>query len=408
MKLPRIAGIYKITNTLNGLYYVGSTVNIKKRHYGHFSKLRVNKHANFHLQAAFNKYGESSFRFEIVEECLGMSIEELRAVEQKYLDAILDWRECYNMVKIANHLKALPPIKESTRQKMSLRRGEANPNFGKKHSEELKLEMAEVRRVRGSGVYLTDTNTWKVNIKLLGDKTDTYLGTYADETVARRVKELAEQLYWDNDDAVKTELEGLKAWAITNTVNARKKGMGVTLTPDGTWKVHITVNDNRIYLGIYKTEGLARNVRDLAEQVYWDANVSLLPELEAAKLKANTAHNQKHYGGGVVFNKSRGVWLARIRLNGKTAQLGSFKTEVEAKEQRVKAEKYYYDGDESFAHFFNKPKKEKTLPTGVQLRDNGKYRAVININNKRHTLGTFIELEDAIAARLAAEQSLLS
>jgi hypothetical protein len=89
-------------------------------------------------------------------------------------------------------------------------------------------------------------------------------------------------------------------------------------------------------------------------------------------------------------------------------QVGTFKTEAEAKERRVQAEKYYYDGDESFAYLFNKPKKEKALPTGVQLRDNGKYRAVININNKRHTLGTFTELEDAIAARLAAEQSLLS
>jgi group I intron endonuclease len=408
MKLPRIAGIYKITNTLNGLYYVGSTVNIKKRHYGHFSKLRVNKHANFHLQAAFNKYGESSFRFEIVEECLGMSIEELRAVEQKYLDAILDWHECYNMVRIANHLKALPPIKESTRQKMSLRRGVANPNFGKKHPEELKLEMAEVKRVRGSGVYITDTNTWKVNIKLLGDKTDTYLGTYADEAVARMVKSLAEKLYWDNDISVKGELDALKLTAITNTVNARKCGTGVVLTPDGTWKVLIGVNHTQIYLGIYKTEQLARTVRSLAEKVYWDNDESLLPELEAAKLQANTPHNQKHYGGGVVFDKRRGDWLARIRLNGKTVQVGTFKTEAEAKERRVQAEKYYYDGDESFAYLFNKPKKEKALPTGVQLRDNGKYRAVININNKRHTLGTFTELEDAIAARLAAEQSLLS
>lgn len=408
MKLPRIAGIYKITNTLNGLYYIGSTVNIKKRHYGHFSKLRVNKHDNFHLQAAFNKYGESAFHFEIVEECLGKSIEELRAVEQKYLDAISDWRECYNMARVANHLKALPPVKESARQKMSLRRGKANPNFGKKHPEELKLEWAEIKRVRGSGVYVTDTGSWKVNIKLLGEKTDTYLGTYLEETVARRVKELAEVLYWDNDNSVKEELDSLKTTAITNTINARKYGTGVTLTPDGTWKVLIGVNHNQIYLGIYKTEQLARTVRDLAEKVYWDNEESLLPELEAAKLQANTPHNQKHYGGGVVFDKRKGDWLARIRLNGKTVQVGTFKTKAEAKERRVQAEKYYYDNDESLAHLFDKPKKEKTLPTGVQLRDNGKYRAVININNKRHILGTFVKLEDAIAARLAAEQSLLS
>ena len=63
------SGIYKITNTVNGKCYVGSSISIRKRIAEHRWELRKNRHQNFHLQNAWNKYGEISFLFSILIYC---------------------------------------------------------------------------------------------------------------------------------------------------------------------------------------------------------------------------------------------------------------------------------------------------------------------------------------------------
>lgn len=63
------AGIYAITNLSNQKKYVGSAVNLNRRKYEHFWSLKKNEHFNPHLQRAFLKYGESCFKFEILEVC---------------------------------------------------------------------------------------------------------------------------------------------------------------------------------------------------------------------------------------------------------------------------------------------------------------------------------------------------
>lgn len=65
--LPDTSGVYKITCTANKKIYVGSTTNLRKRQKQHFDKLRINKHDNPILQAAWNKYGENTFVYEVIE-----------------------------------------------------------------------------------------------------------------------------------------------------------------------------------------------------------------------------------------------------------------------------------------------------------------------------------------------------
>lgn len=62
-------GIYEITNILNNKKYIGSSINLKSREYKHFWMLSKNIHDNIFLQNSYNKYGESNFKFKIIEIC---------------------------------------------------------------------------------------------------------------------------------------------------------------------------------------------------------------------------------------------------------------------------------------------------------------------------------------------------
>lgn len=68
MATPIISGIYLITNLINFKVYVGSTLNFRHRKAVHLHRLK-NKScdANKHLLAAWRKYGEENFSFEIIE-----------------------------------------------------------------------------------------------------------------------------------------------------------------------------------------------------------------------------------------------------------------------------------------------------------------------------------------------------
>jgi group I intron endonuclease len=91
------SGIYKIINIKTGKFYLGSSNNIKKRWKIHKSSLRHNRHHSIHLQRAWNKYGENSFKFELVEEIT----ENLLEIEQNYLDKLKPYETGYNTSKVA-------------------------------------------------------------------------------------------------------------------------------------------------------------------------------------------------------------------------------------------------------------------------------------------------------------------
>ena len=76
--------IYKIRNVVNGKFYVGSTVDSRVRFQTHRRNLKKGKHQSPHMQAAWNKYGEDCFKFEVVE--VVESSENLLVAEQKWLD----------------------------------------------------------------------------------------------------------------------------------------------------------------------------------------------------------------------------------------------------------------------------------------------------------------------------------
>lgn len=110
-------GIYKITNLTNGNIYVGSAASksgFKGRWGCHICGLNKNKHHARHLQSAWNKYGSTNFRFEIIElvEDLNNIIER----EQFYIDSL---KPIYNTCQIAGSSLGVK-CNEEVRRKISI------------------------------------------------------------------------------------------------------------------------------------------------------------------------------------------------------------------------------------------------------------------------------------------------
>ena len=80
-----VSGIYEIRNRVNGKRYVGSAVNLLRRQSQHLSALRRGSHYNQHLQRAFDKHGEATFAFTVLEH---LRSKDLIEREQQYLDML--------------------------------------------------------------------------------------------------------------------------------------------------------------------------------------------------------------------------------------------------------------------------------------------------------------------------------
>lgn len=136
MSKEKICGIYCIENLVNGKKYIGQSVNFVGRQRQHLSHLRRNIHKNEYLQNAWNKYGESNFKFSIIEIC---DIDSLDELERFYIDKYnsMDVKYGYNRESGGNLKKK---ASEETKNKISKNHAdvskENNPFYNKKHSKE--------------------------------------------------------------------------------------------------------------------------------------------------------------------------------------------------------------------------------------------------------------------------------
>lgn len=105
------SGIYRIRNKINGHCYIGSAVVIKKRFNTHKHSLRNKKHHSIYLQRAWDKYGETNFSFEILEN---VEKQFLIEKEQYYLNEL---NPEYNICKIAGSCLGVKFSKDSNIKK---------------------------------------------------------------------------------------------------------------------------------------------------------------------------------------------------------------------------------------------------------------------------------------------------
>lgn len=164
--------IYAILNLNNQLHYIGSAVNLKKRIRLHLSGWRNGNHHNRKLQNVFNKYGESVFRFDIIEVVLDP--QDLLKREQFWIDATLPY---YNHARIAGSALGTKRTKEQiarmcVAQKLSKSRPEVREklrisNIGIKKPPVTEANKEKMRALY-KGIPLTKEHAKKISEALMG------------------------------------------------------------------------------------------------------------------------------------------------------------------------------------------------------------------------------------------------
>jgi group I intron endonuclease len=95
MAVDQISGVYRILCVPTGKVYIGSSKNIYSRFKGHRRELRRGTHHSSKLQRAWNKYGEISFDFNLLEKV--DNINSLRDIEQLYIDKYVSYKNGFNI-----------------------------------------------------------------------------------------------------------------------------------------------------------------------------------------------------------------------------------------------------------------------------------------------------------------------
>ena len=94
----KVSGVYCIFNNRTKSMYVGSTIDLHKRHIDHLAMLRNGRHDCKALQEAWEFDGEARFSFLLLEECNPIRL-VLEQHEQFWLDA---YPLIYNTIPYAN------------------------------------------------------------------------------------------------------------------------------------------------------------------------------------------------------------------------------------------------------------------------------------------------------------------
>lgn len=101
--------LYQIVHIESGRKYVGQTTRPPiKRWREHLYPLRKGRHCNRYLQAAWNRYGENSFKFEIIKE-----FNTLEELNQGEIELIKNGTDLYNLSEGGNAFKHLEKTKKA-------------------------------------------------------------------------------------------------------------------------------------------------------------------------------------------------------------------------------------------------------------------------------------------------------
>lgn len=140
-----ITGIYKITNMLNGKYYVGSSCNMYHRWNRHkYIAELTEQYKNVPLYKAMRKYGIENFSLKPILFC---EKENLLFYEQLLLNKLANREQSYNISKNAMAPFTGQTHSELAKQKISL--ALKNKPFTDEHKKNLSIAMKSSKNNKG-------------------------------------------------------------------------------------------------------------------------------------------------------------------------------------------------------------------------------------------------------------------
>lgn len=133
--------IYKISNKINSRIYIGSAIDFVNRKSKHLRQLNSNKHCNIKLQRFYNKYGNESLVFSIVEYC---EKENLLEREQFYINNLNCVTNGFNILSTAGSWLNHSHTEKSKKKLSATKKGiQTKGMLGKVHSEKTKELIAK-------------------------------------------------------------------------------------------------------------------------------------------------------------------------------------------------------------------------------------------------------------------------
>jgi group I intron endonuclease len=152
--------VYEIRNKANDKRYVGSTIDLERRHGQHIKLLESNSHHSAKLQNAWNKYGANAFTFQLIANLPCKA--EMLELEQFLLDEAELTAKGYNINPVANNVGLLPKSEEH-------KRNIGRARLGKRNTLEARQRMSEAAKRRGP-IKRTAESYALAAIKLRGKK----------------------------------------------------------------------------------------------------------------------------------------------------------------------------------------------------------------------------------------------
>jgi predicted GIY-YIG superfamily endonuclease len=195
------SGIYCIKNKVNGKLYVGSATDINVRFSTHRHALRKGTHANIALQAAWVKYSEEAFSFEVLEIIKAET--SLIEREQYFIDLLSTVAPGgYNIRPIASSNYGLHHTQEAKAKIANAMTGKKNPGSSAAHKGK-KLPAAHVEKVAASNRGKKRSAETKAKLSECAKGNKRWLGKHHTEETKAKIAARKTGSKWTEEQRIK-------------------------------------------------------------------------------------------------------------------------------------------------------------------------------------------------------------